>query len=495
MKHRHIGAVAVVSCMAAVALFTAAIGTSTAHATTRSGSGHTSSLKVVWMAGYHVPCPPDPCTPSKYDKVGVIKIGATKAKNVLVLEPGTSAAAAYFVPLAQWIVANEPGWQVWAVQRRENLLEKLTEVNKYKAGKIDSTQLFDYYLGYLTDPSVTHHYKPIKNSKVGFTKNWGMDVAVQDLHNVIVAAESLGGQVVLGGHSLGGSVVTAYATWDFDGSPGADGLAGLVYIHGGSGPAVTASEATSELAALDASTASPWLSFGGIAAPYAGLFVTTGAATALYDPNSASLGQSSGLLPDDLVPSVPVTNVAQFGYALNVATSPASLAAAQANLGTGIDTEGEAPYGWDSTGALTPISRYAQMFVGAGVDNAVGSEWYFPQRLTDDTGAVGDGIANPAQSVLDVDSTMGSDLPTTLKIYAFCTSLGGTGVLDAAETLATQSGIPSSNLLLVNASGTTSSDPLVVNEPVTYAHNDAAGAYPDNYFFDNLETFLAGIAS
>ena len=47
-----------------------------------------------------------------------------------------------------------------------------------------------------------------------------MNVAVEDLHRVIAAAKTLGGKVVLGGHSLGGSVVTAYATWDFGGRRG-----------------------------------------------------------------------------------------------------------------------------------------------------------------------------------------------------------------------------------------------------------------------------------
>ncbi len=453
------------------------------------------SLGVTWMNGYDVPCPPDPCTPTKYDKVGVIKVGSKTAKNVLVLEPGTSAAAAYFVPLAKWIVAKEPGWQVWAVQRRETLLEDQSELNLYKENKVSATQLFDYYLGYLTNKKVTNHYKPVVNSTVEFAKNWGMSVAVHDLRKVILAAEKLGGDVVLGGHSLGGSIVTAYATWDFSGTPGADGLSGLVYIDGGSGSPVSASTATTELDDLDASKASPWLAFGGIAAPDAGLFVATGAATALYDPNAASLGQEFLYLPKDLKPSVRVTNVAQFGYALNVATSPAALAAAQAHLGKGIDTKGKPPYGWNGTGALTPISRFAKMFVGDGVSDANGSEWYFPQRLTDDTGAVGNGIANSAQSVLNVDATMGDDLPTSLKIYAFCTSLGGPSVLEAAQDLATQSGIPSGNLTLINASGTSSSDPGVVNEPVTYAHNDPAGAYPNNYFFNYLEPFLAGIAS
>jgi triacylglycerol esterase/lipase EstA (alpha/beta hydrolase family) len=64
-----------------------------------------------------------PGTPARYDQVGVIKSGSPQARNVLVLEPGTSAGSAYFVPLAQWIVARAPGWQVWSVERRKNLLE------------------------------------------------------------------------------------------------------------------------------------------------------------------------------------------------------------------------------------------------------------------------------------------------------------------------------------------------------------------------------------
>ena len=49
-------------------------------------------------------------TPARYDKVGVIKVGPRSAKNVLVLEPGTSAGSAYFVPLARWLVSTVKGW-------------------------------------------------------------------------------------------------------------------------------------------------------------------------------------------------------------------------------------------------------------------------------------------------------------------------------------------------------------------------------------------------
>ena len=64
---------------------------------------------------------------------------------------------------------------------------------------------------------------------------------------MIAAARKLGGKVVLGGHSLGGAVVTGYATWDFNGRAGADQLAGLVYDDGGSfGAAPTAQAATAD---------------------------------------------------------------------------------------------------------------------------------------------------------------------------------------------------------------------------------------------------------
>jgi hypothetical protein len=221
-----------------------------------------------------------------------------------------------------------------------------------------------------------------------------------------------------------------------------------------------------------APTTPPWLTFGGIPAPLAGVFIATGSAGVLLAPNQPSLGQISGLLPKDIVPPVRASNEGQFGYALNVATSPPELAAAQAHLGAGVAAQGPV-HGWNGAGALTPIDRFATMFYGAGIQNVDGSEWYFPARLTYDSAAVNNGNANPAQAVDDVDSTMGHDLPKSLLIYAFGTSLGGQAVLDSAKALAAQSGIPASNLTLVNRAS-------------TYAHNDPNGAYPDNDFFDQL---------
>src|SRR3954466_12882581 len=88
-------------------------------------------------------------TPRKYDRVGILEVGRRDAPNILLLNPGTSASAAYFQPLARTIVAKAPKWQVWAVERRENLLEDQSMFDRAKAGTATPKQVFDYYLGWI----------------------------------------------------------------------------------------------------------------------------------------------------------------------------------------------------------------------------------------------------------------------------------------------------------------------------------------------------------
>lgn len=140
------------------------------------------------MPGYAAPG-----TPARYDKVGAIKIGPRTARNVLVLEPGTSAGAGYFVPLAEWLVSRVKGWQVWSVERRENLLEDQSLLNLAKQGQASAAEMFDYYLGWLIPGATTgRHIQLIPDSRVRFAKQWGMSVAVEDLHRVVTAARRLG---------------------------------------------------------------------------------------------------------------------------------------------------------------------------------------------------------------------------------------------------------------------------------------------------------------
>ena len=131
------------------------------------------------------------------------------------------------------------------------------------------------------------------------------------------------------------------------------------------------------------------------------------------------------------------------------------------------------------------------MLAGTGFNHADGDEWYFPERLTIDTGAVADGNANPAQEVLGEHAIHGHELPTSLKILAISTELdklfGGGSVLTAAEVLAEQSGIPAENLTLIDKES-------------EYAHNDPAAAEPGgniegNAFYAALVPYLEGIAA
>jgi hypothetical protein len=120
------------------------------------------------------------------------------------------------------------------------------------------------------------------------------------------------------------------------------------------------------------------------------------------------------------------------------------------------------------------------MFAGWGLRSLDGTAWYHPRRLTIDAGAVAAGNANPAQSVLGVRATHGDDLPRKLRIYAFGAALGGQRVLDAARALATQSGIPRGQLILIDPSQ-------------DYTHNDPNSASPVNAFVARLVPFLRTI--
>jgi hypothetical protein len=433
-------------------------------------------VKFKTLRGY-----PSPGTPDNLDLVGVLKTGDPKARNVLVLNPGTSASAAYFEPLARTIAKRLPDWQVWAVERRENYLEDQSVLDRLKQGTASPTELFQYYLEWTTNPSITNHYRPVADSQVPFARDWGMNTQIRDLRRVVKAAGRHGRNVAMGGHSLGGSITTAYATWSFNGRPGGRDLSGLVFIDGGSSPtAVSPEQASASLADLQDS--SPWLRFGGIPAPFAGLFGMVGSSLTKVAPTARAELEGWPGLPQNLQPpgGIVPTNEAGFGYSTDAATSPSSLRAAQVHSGH-LAPSGD-PRGWVRDGAITPIQRWASMFSGWGIQGHDGTAWYHPMRLTIDSGAVGDGIANPAQSVLDVHSTLGRKLPKRLRIYAFGAALGGTRVLLAAKALARQAHIPKRNLKLVN-------------REATYAHNDPNSAQPKvNAFIKRLIPFLKGIS-
>ena len=409
--------------------------------------------------------------PAEYNRVRVIEHGPAEAENVLVLVPGTSAGAAYFTPVALDMVDALDGWQVWAVDRRENLLEDHSTLEDRVAGDATTQETFDYYLGWLGDDSITEHFEPIggpggDEASADFARDWGMAVAIEDLHAVIEEAARLGGQVVLGGHSLGGSITVAYATWDFDGRPGAEDLAGIALIDGGSGAgqAPTVEEAQAELTELE--TGSAFNDIVGLGLPWAaGVFNALGATATVVEPDAPSIGYASPLIPQNLKPPVTPTNAAQYGYALDTDTSPDGLELVQMHMGRLADS-GD-PRGWVDD-ELVPVERAARMFSGLvegtdgdeslGID---GTAWYHPRRLSIDSAAVNGGIENLAQELLGVRAIHGTELD--LPIYALETTFGAGRVLNGARLLAEQSGIPDRELTLVDESDRlTHTDPMGV---------------------------------
>ena len=430
-----------------------------------------SIQKVTTLKGFAAPG-----TPAALNKVKVLKQGDPKADHVLVLIPGTSGGAAYFRPLGKALVKEMPDYQVWSIDRRENLLEDHSMLDKALAGDIDVKTLFDYYLGWIGDPYARDHFNPVADSTVPFARDWGMNVAVRDLRTVIKKAGKKGRSVVLGGHSLGGSVATAYATWDFGGKPGAKGLDGLVFIDGGSlgGTPPTSEEARASLDNLQKS--SPFLDLLGAGLPWsAGVFNAVGSSAAIMEPNAPSVAQSFPLLPSSLKPPVPASNAGQYGYSFDADTSPASLALIHVHIGQ-LASSGD-PRGWDD-GELGTVARTADAFRGIkGID---GTEWYFPKRLSIDSSAVNNGIKNPAQKVFGDKAIHGRDVHVPM--YAFQTSLGYAGganrVIDATKQLAKQSHVKKKDLRLVS-------------KPKTYAHIDPLTATPKkNAFLKNLVKFL-----
>jgi hypothetical protein len=399
------------------------------------------AVELTTLDGYDAP------GPARYDKVGVVKVGPARARHVLVLEPGTSAGAGYFIPLARDLVRRLPGWQVWAVERRENLFEDHSMLDRVRAGKAPVADLFPYYLGWLTGTGPTRHFQPPADSVTAPARKWGMRVAVEDLRRVVRAARKGGRTVVLGGHSLGGTSTTAYASWDFGGRAGARDLDGLVFIDGGSSSSsVDAEQARSQLDAIAAG--SPFNDLVGLGVPWAaGVFAAVGSTLALKAPDERSTFRDFPLAPAALKPPVSVTNAAQFGYALDTETGPANLALVQSHLG-GLASSGD-PRGWRD-GELASLRRTAQAVSGfAGVD---GFAWYHPRRLSLDASAVAGGVGNPAQDVLGLRATRGRS--ARLPIYAFETSLGKGRVLAAARALAKRAGVPARKLTLVDRSTT-----------------------------------------
>ena len=392
--------------------------------------------------------------PAHFDRVEVTKIGPSRVDTVLVLMPGFQGGAGDFVLVGRDLVQRVDGLQVWAVDRRSQPLEDTKVFDDARAGRVSAQQAFDYYLGWLADGTITPHFEAPSDADLGFAREWGLTTALEDVRRVVLSARRQGKRVILGGHSLGASLTTIYAAWDFGGRPGHRDVDGLVLIDGGTLGSFTVPSLQRTRAELEKlRTGSPFADLLGLGLPWAaGVFAQFGAVAALKEPTAPSIGQAFSLLPAQFKPPVPATNRGLLGYAFDKDTSPDALSLIRVNAGR-LATSG-ALRDWED-GEVTPIRRLADAFSGA--PNA--TEWYFPSKLRIDVDAAQFLVPNAQTRLLRLRPRhlAGVDDP----VYALQTDLTNGRVLRGAREFVRRSDSPASRAVLVDAAETDSHlDPL-----------------------------------
>jgi len=390
--------------------------------------------------------------PRQYDRLPITKFGPANARTVLVLVPGTLGGRGDFTLSARELVRRVPGLQVWAVDRRSQHLEDTAVFRRALRGEVSTEQMFNYYLGWLADPTVTDHYRPPDLTKLGFVADWGLRVQLEDVRRVVQQARRGGRRVILGGHSLGASVAVAYAAWDFGGRPGHRDLHGLVLIDGGlRGSFREVRDEQTARTRLAAIREQPFLDLFGLGIPWiTGVMAETAAILALREPTAPSRLQSFPLLPDSFRSPTQLTNRGALGFAFDESTSPKALSLIHVRAGN------VGPNGDWQDGEVTPIRRLAETF---GQEPANGVEWFYPARLNLDVDAASPLRTTPAGRLLGLRLRHAAEV--RLPLYAIQTSLTGGAVLKGARRFISQSKVPRDRSVLVDASKTDSHlDPL-----------------------------------
>jgi pimeloyl-ACP methyl ester carboxylesterase len=416
-------------------------------------------------ATFTVPGAPGP-GPSKYDRVFVERFGPADAERVLILTPGFVGGAGDFALVGRELARRVPDLQVWAVDRRTQAFE---DTSGFASG--DPQRAFDYYLG-------GGGFKPVSGTDVPYVRDWGLALVMGDLQRVVRRARDGGRRkVILGGHSLGGSLTVAYASWDFAGRPGHRDLDGMVLIDGGLlGTFTTPNLAGVKRRLAELRTADPFVDLLGLGIPWAvGVFTGIGGQAALRDPEGRSALAESPLLPAFVKPPFPVTNEGLIGRVFDRDTSPRGFELIRVRAGR-LAAGGEVR-GWQD-GEVTPVQNLAA-FLGRQPVNGI--EWYFPERLRLDVdGASGlRGRRDPINRLLGLRPfhARSIDLP----LYAFETDLTKGRVLRGARRLIERSEIPRRSAVLVDRGRSTS-------------HLDPLTAAPrTNDFLKTVAPFLRGL--
>ncbi len=175
--------------------------------------------------------------------------GAGDPDTVLILVPGFAGGAGDFRLLAEnllarAVAAGQIRLEVWAYDRRSNLVED-TAGAEIAEDDLDAGLALDWFfggsIGIPLDPRLSRRAVFHSGVDLAFFANFTPQMFARDIDTVVAAAHALPSApaVFLGGHSLGTLFTGRYAATDFDQGPGVDpGYAkvkGLVLLEGGGG--------------------------------------------------------------------------------------------------------------------------------------------------------------------------------------------------------------------------------------------------------------------
>jgi pimeloyl-ACP methyl ester carboxylesterase len=390
----------------------------------------------------------------------------TPPENIVILVPGAVAGANSFRPIATEVVVSSGGaTEVWAVDRRSNLLEDLSPMVKAESAGTEASAV--EAMQYLSDHAAGRGGY-IANNPFGevssFMSEWGLDVHVRDLGAIVDEARKVAGaKVYLGGHSIGAIMAEMFAAYDFEGVAGHSLINGLILLDGTAVPGVAPllndqqyATSVNGLRTAQGTGNEPFVAspFG----PFQFQLLEISAMLALLNPEGQSpLDQ----VAPELVP-VPMTNAAALGVNIDdefqkQPVARFSIGFLQVAEGQGVnsvatkvsDPQGMNPNGiftakslgtvgakpnlqaWAAVKNLKTISStfsigpepsdlqtVARMFLtgrGQGeltVEDANFAEWYFPQRLVFDILKLSALDANKLTStVVDIMTARGGNRP------------------------------------------------------------------------------------
>ncbi len=355
-------------------------------------------------------------TPAELNQARFLRYRAAEqpgpVRAVLVCMPGMPAGAMAYDQLARRLIKLSGGTvELWAIDRRANLLEDLTGMQAAERAR-DPDLAWRYY-----DEGLELHGRRYDHGPrdLDYMSEWGLATAVADLRAVLalIPADQRRDHLVLVGHSFGAAVVQAYAAWELEGgaSSAAAELAGLVLLDGGLQLYQPITEQTylgakDGLQALRAGKINPYLDYFGFGAE---VFMTV-----------ELVAMAAHLAPDQLVSNrhtdklaallflqspPPLTAAAMVGFAIDDASSPMPGMRAGCGAADGPLEEFTSPltgetrvrpadpthtYGWLDHDQVdpaekTPIAVLARV-AHEGPTNRV--EWYMPVRLRLDAYAV-----------------------------------------------------------------------------------------------------------